>query len=57
MTEIKSEAGDRFYMEKKIEDMLNGGWELLHIQLSANNRASSDGYETTAYFKRSVSNN
>ena len=56
MIEIMSASGDAVYMQNKLAEMLNGGWEILHIQTAALPSASSTRYETIAYFKRTVSN-
>lgn len=52
MIEVKCEFGDAAYMQQKIEDMLNSGWEILFTHAISSNQSINRGYETIVYFKR-----
>lgn len=54
MVEIKCISGDPFYMESKLEDAMNEGFEIIDITTNLYHSSGGERKETTAYLKKVI---
>ncbi len=52
MIEVKSISGDVDYVEAELQDELNDGWEVVHIQSFVYPSISSTRIQSVAYLKK-----
>ena len=54
MVEIKCISGDPFYMESKLEEAMNEGFEIIGSKTNFHHSSGRERKETTAYLKKVI---